>query len=225
LRILGVHSISGRQLRGIFIADESPLTDFLSAAENPAHTEWQAEAEGFSQSFTQRKATLNFIKNCFSRIISIISRPLEDVDTDILAEFFPFERKGSSLKKSKKPSKRKGKKSNVPQPPKEKSFPIAIISKIDNGFKVRRNIEYIKELNSIEIAVAYSTIRGDPLKRYSVYDFNFENNDLQILESGVNVIHKKENKIYYEIENHEFYVEITGFDENRDLFIKVSKVN
>lgn len=225
LRIPGIHSISGRHLRGVFIADEPPLTDFLNAAENPAHTEWQEEAAGFSHKYSERRATLNFIKNCFSKVISIITRPLEGVDTNVLAEFFPFTNRGSSLKLSKRPTKQKGKKTIKPEPPKRKSFPPTIVTKIDNGFKIRRNFEYPEEINTIVVKVAYGVVRGNPLSLYNSLDFSFQNDNFSIVNNGVKVIKMVENKINYEITDSDFSVEITGFDSNRDLYVKVDKVN
>jgi len=226
LRIPGVKSISGRNLRGIFIADEEPLTKFLAGAENPAHTEWQEEAGGFDQEYYNIKETLSFIINSFSRIINKLNRPLDEMDEDLLAGYFPFEISESSIKKSKKPKKKPGTKSKVPIIPVEKSFPPAIVTKSSDGFTVRKNQDYIKELETFEITVAYNLLGGNPFKAYEksfTKDFNFDDGIIKIDSHGLNIIEKKDNKLLCEIQKDHFILGVHGFDTNRDLKVRVTK--
>jgi len=226
LKIPGVSSIGGRNLRGIFIADEAPLTDFLRAAENPAHTEWQQDAFGLEYKFDDRKLTLSFIKNSFARITSILSRPLEDIDVDLLAEFFPYLDSDHSTKKSKKPKRgKKGRKSAGPDIPRIPYIPIARVQKQPDGFRVSRNPDYYSALDFIEVTAAYNCIRGNALKRFHPLDFNFENDDLDINGSGLNAVEMSENRILFKVTEDDFDLVVTGFDENRDLYVKVTKVD
>ena len=226
LKIPGVSSIGGRNLRGIFIADEAPLTDFLRAAENPAHTEWQQDAFGLEYKFDDRKLTLSFIKNSFARITSILSRPLEDIDVDLLAEFFPYLDSDHSTKKSKKPKRgKKGRKSAGPDIPRIPYIPIARVQKQPDGFRVSRNPDYYSALDFIEVMAAYNCTRGNALKRYHPLDFNFENDDLDIDGSGLNAVEMSENRILFKVTEDDFDLVVTGFDENRDLYVKVTKVD
>ena len=226
LKIPGVSSIGGRNLRGIFIADEAPLTDFLRAAENPAHTEWQQDAFGLEYKFDDRKLTLSFIKNSFARITSILSRPLEDIDVDLLAEFFPYLDSDHSTKKSKKPKRgKKGRKSAGPDIPRIPYIPIARVQKQPDGFRVSRNPDYYSALDFIEVTAAYNCIRGNALKRFHPLDFNFENDDLDINGSGLNAVEMSENRILFKVTEDNFNLVVTGFDDNRDLYVKVTKVD
>ena len=226
LKIPGVSSIGGRNLRGILIADEPPVTDFLCAAENPAHTEWQEDAFGFEYKFDDRKLILSFIKNSFARITSILSRPLEDIDKDLLAEFFPYLDSDRSTKKSKKPKRRKkGRKSVGPDIPRIPYIPIAKVQKQPDGFRVSKNPDYYSALDFIEVMAAYNCTRGNALKRYHPLDFNFENDDLDIDGSGLNAVEMSENRILFKVTEDNFNLVVTGFDDNRDLYVKVTKVD
>lgn len=226
LRIPGVSSIGGRRLRGIFIADQPPLTDLLCAAENPAHTEWQTDAEGFKDKYDNAGSTLSFLKNSFARITSILTKPLDDVDVDLLAEWFPFEVSRSSTKRGTKTKKKKGKKREIPHPPKEPYVPIALINQNSSGFKVKKNPEYDKSLDAIEVMVAYHTVKGNPLKRYNPLDFSFQGGgNIEFETESLKSLEIKDNRLLFEVINHDFLLTVSGFDENRDIYVKVMKIS
>ena len=224
LKIPGISSISGKKLRGVFIADQEPLTELLSFAENPAHTEWQPDAEGFKTKYKNHDKVLSFIKNCFYRITNILTKPLDDVDVDLLAEWFPFDISQSSTKKSTRRKKRKGKRSEKATPPVSKYIPPVNISKAAGGFRIIKNSAYLEEISAIEIMASYHTARGNPLKRYDPLDFSFDDDTISFMEQGVRVLEKYQNKSIYEIISQEFEVGVSGFDENRDIYVKVTKV-
>lgn len=224
LKIPGVSSIGGRQLRGIFIADRSPLTDFLCAAENPAHTEWQPDAEGFKDKYNNADLTLSFLKNSFAKIISILTKPLDEVDYDLLAEWFPFEVSKGSTKRRTKTKRKKGKKREIPDIPDISYVPVSLVSKSPGGFKIRRNPDYIESIEAIEIRVAYHTVKGNPLSRYHPLDFSFENGGLLIEKAGLKTLEIKNNRLFYKVLDNDFNIIVSGFDENRDIYLKVNKL-
>ncbi|ODS30230.1 MAG: hypothetical protein SCARUB_04661 [Candidatus Scalindua rubra] len=225
LKIPGVSSIGGRRLRGIFIADQPPLTDLLGAAENPAHTEWQPDAEGFKDKYENTDTTLSFLKNSLARITNILTKPLDDVDVDLLAEWFPFEVSGSSTKRGTKTKKKKGKKRETPKPPINPYVPIASVQQYSCGFKVRKNPDYDKDLYAIEVITAYRTVKGNPLKRYNPLDFSFQNgSDIEIETEGLKTLEIKDNRLLFEVIDHDYFLTVNGFDENRDIYVKVMKV-
>jgi hypothetical protein len=129
----------------------------------------------------------------------------------------------SSPKKTKKPKRKKGKKSKEPSPPKEPSFPVVTIKKSSTGFTVRKNPEYNKELEMFDVSVAYNTVRGSPFSRYDKMDFSFGNNVLQVESSGLKIVEKEDNRLLCEITDEDFDLSVNGFDENRDVFVKVLK--
>jgi hypothetical protein len=64
-------------------------------------------------------------------------------------------------------------------------------------------------------------IRGNPLKKYNSHDFKLNGEDLKIENEGINILKCHDNYIQFEVIDDSFFIQITGFDTNRDLFIKI----
>jgi hypothetical protein len=112
-----------------------------------------------------------------------------------------------------------------PDIPRIPYIPIAKVQKQPDGFRVSKNPDYYSALDFIEVMAAYNCTRGNALKRYHPLDFNFENDDLDIDGSGLNAVEMSENRILFKVTEDNFNLVVTGFDDNRDLYVKVTKVD
>jgi hypothetical protein len=74
--------------------------------------------------------------------------------------------------------------------------------------------------NFFEVHVAYDVRRGNPLKKYNPADFDL--GSVSISSSGIEVKKLQGNRMIAAIRDPQFTVTVSGFDEHRDLFIRVS---
>ena len=61
---------------------------------------------------------------------------------------------------------------------------------------------------------------GNPLKTYNILDFNLANPPIQVDYENVNILNRDANCLDFDVIGDDFDVTITGFDSERDLFIK-----
>lgn len=64
--------------------------------------------------------------------------------------------------------------------------------------------------------------KGNPLKKYSKWDFDLNDGSHNIEHEGISIDNIIENKIEFQVNGEIFKLQITGFDSERDLFVKVS---
>lgn len=67
--------------------------------------------------------------------------------------------------------------------------------------------------------MAYDVIDGNPLKEYSKYDFELGSKDIRIEAHGATYSIIGPNRMLISGKEPGFSVSVTGFDENRDLFV------
>ena len=74
------------------------------------------------------------------------------------------------------------------------------------------------------LKVAYDLHSGNPFKKYDQRDFNLTskgNLNIKMTKESIDIIEAAPNTIRFEIKAPHFGLDITGFDVNRDLQIKV----
>lgn len=71
------------------------------------------------------------------------------------------------------------------------------------------------------IQAAYDVRRGDPLKRYEHFDFDFSSAEMLIHGEGVALTRTDKNEIVARITADDFRIRVTGFDANRDVYVRV----
>jgi len=215
IRIIEVKNNIKNPVLGLFIADDKSISEFLSSAETPAHTDWNERAEDLKNKYQNHKELLRFIKNIFLNLLLIIDKPPENIQYDALKHIF------SLLKDEGK--------TPIIKVLSDKN--IINICKKTSGFKAYFSDEFKNAkkpkffIATIVIIVAYDCIRGNPFEKYDIYDFDFSkegNIDIKVKDGK---IEKKEKNILKittnstELSN--FYIELTGFDIRRDIVINV----
>jgi hypothetical protein len=77
----------------------------------------------------------------------------------------------------------------------------------------------------IDVQAAYDLPSGNPFKKHSPYDFNFRiGHEIKVNPTGASWQAPTANRLRLTIKQPNFAVEVTGFDDNRDLVIAASKV-
>ena len=97
------------------------------------------------------------------------------------------------------------------------------MDKVTGGFVVMASgVDDAPVPEALEVNVAYDTRRGNPLKRYNVADFELGEAPVEIALSGLRLDECSGNRMVVALTDTDFRVEVTGFDPNRDLYLRVT---
>lgn len=221
LTLPGEKKFRDRRALGAMIAEQEPICAFLGDAENAAHTQWTTNTEKLRRNYMNSQPLVTVIKKSVLQLYDLLDEMTEEIDEDALQDFFWFdEPETGNQKKRKKPKKPRP----VPVIPPSKAK--LKLTKISGGFTVS-STENLREEDLpkiIKIEVAYEVIRGSAYKKYSAHDFKVGRNGTIGLKANdaVKVVSARENKWVFELTKLVFQITATGFDENRDLKVKVS---
>lgn len=209
-----------RQALGAMIAEEEAVCAFLGDAENAAHTKWTTHTEKLQKNYRNTQPTITVIKKSVIQLYDLLSEVTEDVDEHALNDFFwfnePEEKKRNKRKKPQLPS---------PMPEIPRSKPLISLTKTAGGFALSSTENFTAEKlpHEIKVEVAYEVGKGNAFKRYSPHDFKLGKNGVSVAssEGGVKVISSKHNVMELLVNQVPFNLQVNGFDQNRDLKVKV----
>jgi len=212
--------VRGHRILALVVIDHKELGSLLGDAETPAHTHWSKDTDKFRDKYVYGEQCINFVKDAPAKIAEILSQADEGVDRFILAEFFPRPPIDEGFPEPETTSKQGEQPEPTPDPPDPKRKPIRI-SQIDGGFVVTPG-DTSKPAREFQIRMAYDRTRGHPLKKYDRADFTID--DLEIDTKGVSEVDRGDNTLRLRVDNGDFRVQVTGFDANRDLYVKADPV-
>ncbi|MEP7270615.1 MAG: hypothetical protein ABI882_03885 [Acidobacteriota bacterium] len=221
-----ISDVRARRLPGVLslvVVDDPPLANLLGDCENPAHTQWQKEREHFRTKYTFAPAYIEFVTRSVAELVGYLSGSDQKPDKYLLRDIFPLIGTSNTDGDDAKPEPRKRKKgeSATPDPkpePKKRRF---ILSKVAGGFTVSAGDALLSSLAGLDIRVAYDRRRGSPLVKYSPNDFKLEEPPIGVTYSGVKVTKQYLNRLTVKLTQPNFKLTLSGFDENRDLFVSI----
>ncbi|MGB9759988.1 MAG: hypothetical protein ACP5KW_08590 [Thermoproteota archaeon] len=220
IMIPGIRTIKSRPVYSLFSADDVSIASFLGDSETPSHSEWNERTEGFKDKYKHAVKTLRFIKNSVSRIVSILDQTPTSVQKDFLEDVFYIPLTQDEQEESEKIKTKPPKIYDV-----RSSSPLFEVKEIRGGFKLSLSKDGIKKIPiKAKISIAYDVRRGNPFKQYDVHDFDLGSNTMNVSYSGCRITHKERNEIRLEVINESFYLEVRGFDVNRDLVLSVVEI-
>ena len=132
-------------------------------------------------------------------------------------------------KKNARKNKKKPKKTpiTIPDPPvpRPKTF---LISTVNGGFSVISSREAASENfpQTIRIEMAYDVSSGNPFKKYTPLDFKLGSRngiEIKLTKETGKLVRVQENVLRIEVDKLPFKLKVTGFDDNRDLKVKLTK--
>ncbi len=220
-----------RGVRSLVIAADGPLATLLGDSENPAHTQWQKDGSNYKGKYTYPSENLSFVVNSVSEIIRFITEADKEADKSILVDVFslPAEaddpdavttrvKKELGVKPDKKKTRPPG---PPPPPPSPKRFRL---EKVKGGFRVRQGDPDASKPERLDIKVAYSIRSGNPLKKYHQADFELDKKPITVGDDlkGITLTAVSGNQMQADVTDQDFLLSVTGFDENRDLFVKIT---
>ena len=231
------------QTRGIVYIGDGPLASLLGDTEGPAHEDWQDSADR-PEKIWQRgwKSRVKFVKKIVDEFYGIVSPPIKEADPTVLIDYFSLELDRKNV--ADKPMKQDtptgtggndtGRDGNTTGEVGDEPFPISVplwfqIQERAGGFCVSHNktlFENIPLRAILEIQLAYDTTQGNPLIKWDPYDFDLTKD----LKKGGRMEWKGEKlnaevtdgqTIIFKNISNGFSFAVTGFDTNRDLYVKV----
>lgn len=226
ITISGIASQDKGLTRGIVIIQDTDLARMLGDSENPAHTEWQADSRNFKGKYEHGKEILVFIKNTLKRIYENLQRPPEGLQKDLLLDFFSLaaDMPDEPQKKDKPDINKKGDdESEGPELGELKGIARPyLVEKTSAGIKIIKNPKAESVPESIHVKMGYDVPRGNPIKSYQELDFDLSKAPIVLESQGVYFTKQEKNELEFTIENKDqFEITLTGFDEKRDLFLKI----
>ena len=74
---------------------------------------------------------------------------------------------------------------------------------------------------TVRAEFAYNVRKGNPFKKYSTIDFSLDTEPIEIEIEDAVIMSASKNILEFMIEKPDFIVTVQGFDENRDLVVKL----
>ena len=225
ITIPGIASFRERRIRGIVVIDKQPLTTMLGDAENPAHTEWHKDSSKFKNRYEHGPSCLKFVKDSMREIVWRLTKPAESVDLELLSDIFyieiPKEQKSEPAKIKKKTGEPDSEDSSEEVEYPESTPRPVTISRVKNGVSIYNTTLTEKVPKTVRAEFAYNVRKGNPFKKYSTIDFSLDTEPIEIEIEDAVIMSASKNILEFMIEKPDFVVTVQGFDENRDLVVKL----
>jgi hypothetical protein len=203
---------------GALIAQDAAVAEFLGDAENPSHTRWNASGDKLTKNWQAYGSKVAAIRRLLNEFYELVSDSASEIDEEMLVDIFSIPAPEASKKK--KP------KAPAPAPSTVPVLPVSPknyrIDRIPGGFAVRGNLGSERKLPyEIDVRVAYAVQRGDAFRRFKRYDFDVGTSPIAMKADGVNWSVAGPNLLSIEVLKRNFDFEVTGFDGERDLEVRV----
>ncbi len=230
-----------RPVRGLLVVEnDDVVSPFLADAEVPAHTHWNEQTEGFQEKYEKPTKPIRYIRNSMKRIVGLLIESKKESYEGLLQDYFSVvggesmdvgpddTSQGTPPKPSDgttDPDPVGGEEGSETDPspgpdiPPESSGADFSIRRIDGGFKIKYTGDEDELPVTRTLRAAYDIHRGNPFNQYEPFDFTF--NELNIDKDGVEVLEKDENEIEFRMFKDDSYLKVTGFDESRDLIVRI----
>jgi len=211
----------GRNVFGALVAADEGIAEFLGDAENPAHTRWNGNADKLKRKWKSPTAKLSSIRHSLDSLYNLLAQAIESEEPDALIDVFSIEGAATNAKKRAKD----GATVAPPMPDLPTSRTLYRIVERQGGFSIRAapGLTMADLPLQIKVKAAYDILRGDPLRKYSPLDFDFNNKGITINDEGANCVAIGSNELQIDADALNFFVDVDGFDIHRDLLVKATR--
>jgi len=222
ITISEIKMVKTNNIRALLTAEDESVARFLGDSESPAHTDWKERTEDFKLKYQNAVTTLRYVRSSLREITRILDVPSPGVDPNFLKDIFhiPKER-----------GERMGTQDDEREIPdithKQGDF---IVRPQQGGFHISLAKKDSFEPFSSLIEVAYDTKTGNPFSRYDPWDFIFDSSGhgygkISPQVKGGEIRKMEWNKILISIKTPKFELKTSGFDQNRDVVLRIKKVS
>jgi hypothetical protein len=220
--------ISGKQMgaksngvRTVFISGPGILAEMLTNAEGPAHTEWQHNRDKFKGVYKRGEIWLRFCKNAPRRVVELVRGGNEENDYLALADIFPDPEYQANPTNKPKPKTRGEGGGSSGEVVIEQAGTIPVrIGAISGGFTLK--LDDATKVTEIQVEMAYARVRGNTFSKWNPADFTA--GALSVDVTSGDIVTRSKNQIVVNVKNSKrFKLQVTGFDENRDLRVRATE--
>lgn len=209
-------------VKALVIVDKGPLAQLLGDSENPAHEDWHTSADRPKKFWkTGWIGRVTFCRKIVDALLEVLAPPNKEADFDLLSDFFSIE-KTAAPQKSRSPDEKGETPARLAAlTPKPKWY------RLDGrrgGFRiVSTNSEPVPENAELTVSVAYDVPSGNPLKKWSSFDFDFKRKPCPIQFSAQNVEPRSHtgNVLKLKCTGPKFQFAADGFDIHADLYVRI----
>jgi len=227
--ISDIRALRSPGVRSLVVVEDKPLATLLGDSENPAHTQWQKDSSNFRNKYANGKNYIEFVTRIVANIVSALGAQEKQKDPYLFADIFslPLEAIDDQTKSAfEMPQPKDGKGSSTrPLRIKTQEKPFQI-SKTHGGFKIVPGTSEIEPPVQLRVLTAYDLRKGNPLSKYHPSDFRLDNPPINYKGSlkGILILKAENNQLLLQVTEPDFQLVVKGFDERRDLFVKVEEV-
>lgn len=208
--------------RALVLIDDEVLSQYLAAAEEPTHREWNGSRPKLNQEYRNVGKPLRLVRSAASRLVEYLS-PAGARDSAALALFFPAldvaDVGKQSSAKTKAPDGTTKIVKEIPPPRKRKMELIAL----NDGARVRvaKDVEIDELPLNCELELAYGTEFGNSFEQWDAADFFLNEKDHIKQQTGVTDLKLDGNRLLFNVESPEATLVVGGFDQKRQLDMKL----
>lgn len=210
--------VRGQNLWALVLIEDRPLATLLGDAETPAHTHWSRDTQNFKGKYKYGSAVLEFVKTAPRFVAETLAEAARERDFLSLAEFFPLPEAGPARAA---PSARlAAEAARDPSRPPAGLVPSGEryrIERLEGGFRIATGAK-TPVLEPLTVLVAYDCTKGDPVRRFRPEDFDLAKLPRKV--DGASIVSCEGNRLSL-LPVGRMKLEVTGFDPNRDLFVKL----
>lgn len=213
-------------LRGVHafvVVEKGPLASLLGDSEGPAHEDWDTSEDRPNRTWTKWKGRVKFCRRIVDDLAELLTPPATKADFDLLSDFF-------SIEKTEAPQR-----SRLPKHEGNGHPDFGDISakprwyRLDGrrgGFRIAHNpAQALPVSPRLRVSVAYDLPSGNPIKKWSPFDFEFgKSSRLKLSGKNVKAVPQAGNIVILNIEAEAFAFGVDGFDEHRDLLVRIDEV-
>jgi hypothetical protein len=218
---VGTYKITG--IRAIVVIDHPPLAQMLGDSEGPAHVNWSPSTHRFKDKYADGKRWIGFVKQAPHEILRLARSAQEDEDRDLARDFFSTRTPPPPAPPPPPPPEDPGAEtddpgSEGPKPEPPSSEKLIRTEEIVGGFSIGVS-DSVSKHATLHVSVAYDVRRGSALKKWRLWDFRLEDQEVEI--TAGRLIDRGGNEMRVRIDSsEEFNLRVRGFDPKRDLYVK-----
>lgn len=206
----------------LLYVEDAELSEFLKYAEDPGHEKWTLNTLKDTRKY-KNDTPLRIIKNSIRNFYNVLAGVEDEkIIKDVSPEIFSIREPSSGENNGTNPPP-------FPPPIGGRTRSPFTVTQIAGGFKIRKS-KFFNDLidaNEItlplecKISTAYKVPIGNSIRKYNRFDYELENHE-QFTTSAKNseIIGQEKNSIIFKTSHDDFFIQITGFDKNRDVEVQ-----
>lgn len=214
---------SARGVHAFVSVEKGPLASLLGDSEGPAHEDWDKSADRPNRTWRKWIGRVKFCRKVVDDLTELLTPPKTKADFDLLSDYF-------SIEKTEAPQR-----SRSPVPGGNGPSKFGVIEakprwyRLDGrrgGFRIVHNSGHpLPEHPRLRVTVAYDLPSGNPMKKWSPFDFVFGKSPrLKFSGKNVQAVPLAGNVLVLNVESEKFVFGADGFDEHRDLLVRIDEL-